>query len=201
MAKSKYAGIVDKLPRSFAPDEEYQVKVNKIKAVILNPELEHDSQEEISSAAVDIYLAEIEAMQMALNNAMIRSLGPSLQASRLARIFRDLRAIKAMFDEQEKMTNLLLEAYGQLLVEQYEVEGTTSIKLSEGSSVRVQYEPHGKVFDKDANRLWAVNNGLENSLCLPWQTVNALTKEALLNGEEPPDGVEATSRPKIVYTK
>jgi hypothetical protein len=94
-----------------------------------------------------------------------------------------------------------LEAYGQLIVDQYENEAVTSLKLEDGGTVRVQVEPHAKVVDRNANREWAMKNNLENLLALPWQTVNALAKEALLQGEDPPDGVEISARPKIVYTK
>jgi hypothetical protein len=75
------------------------------------------------------------------------------------------------------------------------------MKLDDGASVRVQYEPHATVVDREANRKWAIANGLENLLSLPWQTVNALTKESLLKGEPEPDGISVTSYPKIVYTK
>jgi hypothetical protein len=200
----KYAGIIDKLPRSFNTDPDYQEKVNAIKQQILQPAPDSSTPEdrkELSSDAIEEFVLEITAMQQVLNDNMIRSLGGALHASKLARIFRDLRVIKKMFDEQEKVLNILLDAYGQLLVDQYEVEGTSSLKLDDGASVRVQYEPHATVVDREANRKWAIANGLENLLSLPWQTVNALTKESLLKGEPEPDGVSATSYPKVVYTK
>jgi len=198
---SKYAEVIKSLTTSFGLEPEYQEKVNAVKRKILEPIPDGVEQEEFPSSAVEDFVGDITAMLQVLNDKMIRAVAGDRKAVQLARVFRDLRTIKSALEQQEKVTNVLLDAYGQLLVDQYEVEGTTSITLTDGGKVRTQYEPHAKVVDKDANRKWAIANGLENSLTLPWQTVNALTKEALLNGDDAPDGVEAISRPKIVYTK
>lgn len=204
MGKSKYAGIIETLPRSLGTDPDFQEKVNAIKRQILEPPSDSttpEDRQELSGEALEDLLLEVKALQSVINDALIHSLGGKLQAYRLAKIYRDIRIMKSAFEDQEKVTNVLLEAYKQLLVDQYEVEGISSLKLDNGSSIRTQPEPHAQVTDKDANRKWAIENGLENSLSLPWQTVNALTKEALLQGNEPPDGVTAVSITKVVYTK
>lgn len=205
MGKGKYAGIVEQLPRSLGTEPDYQDKINAIKAKILEPESDSTTEEdrgELTSAVVEEMALDISATLSVLNDMFIRAVGgEGIHASRLARIYRDLRVVKRLFEEQEKTTNILLEAYGQILIDQYEAEGTTSLKLDDGAAVRIQYEPHATVVDREANRRWAMENGLENLLSLPWQTCNALTKEALINGVEPPAGIEATTRVKIVYSK
>jgi hypothetical protein len=64
--------------------------------------------------------------------------------------------------------------------------------------VGLQFEPYAVVKDKDAARLWAMANGFERTLQMPWQTLNAEVKERLLNGLAEPDGVVAHSKPKLV---
>lgn len=194
---SKYADIVKTLPRSYGTDPDFQEKVNAVKRKILEP----TTEEGMSTEAIEDLILEITAMQSVVNDALIRGVGGAPIASSVAKVFVGVRKMKNAYNEQEKITNILVEAYEQILINQYEIEETTSLKLDDGAAVRIQYEPHGAVTDKEANRLWAIENGMENSLSLPWQTVNALTKEALLRGEEPPAGVECTTRTKVVYTK
>jgi hypothetical protein len=42
---------------------------------------------------------------------------------------------------------------------------------------------------------------MESALSIHWNVLNAIAKDLLLKGEELPDGVEMTARPKVVYTK
>lgn len=202
--KGKYADIVDKLPREWGTEPDYQDKVNAVKRQILEPPSDMTTEVdrgELTSDTLEDLILEVTSLQKVINDAMIKSIGGKLHASRIAQVYKDLRMMKDAYNEQEKTTNILIEAYGQVLIDQYEAEGVRSVELDSGGSVRFQLEPHGSVIDKDANREWAKANGLENSLVLHWQTVNALTKEALLAGDDVPAGVKATTRAKIVYSK
>jgi hypothetical protein len=122
-------------------------------------------------------------------------------ASDLAREYAGLRAEKARAEDVVSDINLRLEAVAQLLTDQYEAEGTSMLRLEDGQSVSVQYEPYAQVVDKEAFRLWCLAQGLERSMALPWQTTNSLTKTRLLEGEPEPDGITATARTKIVLRK
>ena len=112
-----------------------------------------------------------------------------------------LRTEKKEIEEDLSKINKYLAAYEQLIETAYEQEGTSSIRLASGPSVSIQYEPYSTVQDKEAFRKWCIENGLENSLSLAWQTMNSLTKERLLKGEPEPDGVKAFVKTKFVLRK
>jgi hypothetical protein len=119
----------------------------------------------------------------------------------LAADYALLRAAEDQLEAELKELRLSIEATTQMLAEQYEAEGMTSVRLASGASVSIQMEPHAVVKDKDAHRLWAIANGMERLLMLPWGTTNAITKERLLAGQPEPDGVEAFTRIKTVLRK
>ncbi len=113
-------------------------------------------------------------------------------------------AIRREIDEikrQNSEANLRLEAYSQLLIDQYEVEGTTSLTLDNGDVIRTQAEPYLIVEDKETFRQWCLKEGLERELHMLWQTANSLAKARLLEGDPEPDGTKAYVRTKIVFTK
>jgi len=124
-----------------------------------------------------------------------------LTDTELIQAYVGLRGEKDQADEVLSHINLMLEAYKQLLADAYEAKGITSMKLDTGPSVSIQLEPKAKVEDRDAFREWCIENDLERSLVLPWQTANALTKERLLKGQPEPDGVTAYIYTKIVLRK
>ena len=161
MARSKYAGVLDKLPKYVTSDMPYQQRVDMVKSALTS--------------------------------------GGSLTAGELAQMYADLRREKARLEEQESILNLRLESVSQLLSDTYDQEGISSLKLADGSTVRAQPEPYAQVEDREAFRLWCIEQGLERSLVLPWATTNALTKERLLNGEPEPTGVKAFVKTKLVF--
>lgn len=123
-------------------------------------------------------------------------------AGELAYEYRRLRAQKEEIERVVSDVTLEMEAYSQLMVEQFEVEGVFTVKLStDGSSISVQYEPHAVIEDKEAFRVWCLANGFEKEMVLPWMSANSFVKELLLAGETDPPGVTTHSRPKIVLRK
>lgn len=119
---------------------------------------------------------------------------------------RNLAAIALV----EKNMNLRLEALTQMLVfsqdagdemwGQYGV-GDNAVRLSSGDTVRVKAEPYSHVVDKDAFRLWCIDNGYGRQLQLHSSTTNAITKERLVAGQNPPEGVKAFRKDTLVYVK
>jgi hypothetical protein len=225
LAKGKYAGVIDKLPRSFGTEPDYQEKVNAVKKQIIENRLGWEVMPEsvgqrlekqfegvlLNASCGDtggtVFITEYERLihnlLLEFEKLLLRATGGKIFGSELARVYRDLRSVKDMLEGHVSNINLLIEAHAQMMAEQFEVEGTKSLSLSDevGGTVRVQYEPQAKVVDRDAFREWCIKEGFERQLMLPWQTTNKLTKEALLNGEPEPDGVTAESRAKFVFTK
>lgn len=103
-------------------------------------------------------------------------------------------AIEGVLDECQ----LRFDAICQLMADAYEVEATKSISLIDEPTVRIDYEPHSQVINKEESRLWCLKNGYEREMVLPWPTLNALTKKMLVDGQEEPEGVVAFQKYKIV---
>ena len=197
---SKYAAVMANLERFTGGEPAYQEKVEAVKAEILNRK-EEFGYEQVSRSEVEERLEALSRDLGALYDLMIASPAGKRQAVALAEAYRQCRLVKDALDKATADTELLLEAYTKLLVDQYEVEGVMSLKLVTGESISDQPEPYAQVEDRDAFRQWCLDNGLERSLMLPWQTTNALTKDRLLNGLSEPDGVKAFVKHKMVLRK
>lgn len=196
MRTGKYGHLIDKLPRLLREEPARQEKLTALKQSILTA-----SDDGIAWEKIERHLHVIQQEYAIVADLLLRAGGSRRYASVFARVYRWLRQVKDIFKEQESDIQLLLDANGQLLVDQYEVEDTNTIKLQTGESVRVQWEPHAAVMDREAFRQWIIANGMGRSLSLPWQTTNAITKDLLLKGLPEPDGVVAHANYKIVVTK
>jgi hypothetical protein len=198
----KYSHIIDKLPRILGTEGPYQVKIDEVKDLIINAASLPPHEEEQLYAYIENALIRMTEAAAQIENSILRLSGGRRHASVFAKIQRTIRQVKAAHEEEvEARINLLLMAMEQLVVDQYEVEGTTSIQLDGGGTVRVQYEPHAVVKDREPYRKWCVNEGLETQMSLAWQTTNALLKQRLLEGLDPMPGVEAYSKAKVVVAK
>lgn len=122
-------------------------------------------------------------------------------ASHLAEIVGKLRQMKDDLEDDIKAVNLKLDAYTELLVDQYEAEGIHSMSLQDGGSVRLQYEPYSSVEDAIKLLEWVKENKLEHKLTLHWKTLDGIVKGALSAGEPEPPGVKVFQKIKAVYTK
>jgi len=137
----------------------------------------------------------------AVKKAMLDEEPALRKASVIAEKYVEMRMEEDAYAAIMKEFELRKQAICELLEEAYEVEGTTSLGLLDGQTVRVQYEPHAVVVDRIKNRLWAIKNGFEDTLMMPWQTLNKVMKDGLLEGQPEPDGVIAHAKWKIVMTK
>lgn len=194
----KYAGILGKLPK-FVDDTPYQDKVNERKREMLEVPDEAVVSHETAEEEVRELMKGVVDSLAKVNSILART--RPLSASGYARTFAELRGVEEILAEWTSETNLNLEALKQLMESAYENEDVSSLRLANGDTVRSQPEPYSKVVDKDAFRQWAIKEGLERSLQLPWQTTNALTKERLLKGLPEPTGVTATVKTKWVLTR
>lgn len=132
------------------------------------------------------------------------------EAEFLAVKYVERRQLKEEIDARLSEVNAEIAALEQLLAESQEqrAEGwgrygvkDNALRLADGSTIRVQQEPTGKVVDKEAFRQWCVANGYETKLQLWPSVMNAIVKERLLSGEPEPDGTEAYSYTKVVFVK
>lgn len=145
--------------------------------------------------------------------AIVKELGGAT-STLLAAGYRKCRLVKDALTEQLKLVNVEEEAYKQMIAEAYENDGITSLTLGSGEKVRVQPEPYAQVADRDLFRRWCATpsserfsyrerqedgtvadvevqgGGLAESMAIAWGTTNALLKERMLVGEEPPPGVK-----------
>lgn len=118
-------------------------------------------------------------------------------AAGLALEYEMLRMEKDRAKVQLYNINVYIKAVEQLMTDQYDLEGVTSIRLEDGCLVICSLQPHAKVSNKDENREWAVSSGLERQLSLPWGTNNSYMKNELMLGHPEQPGVMATCRAVI----
>jgi len=171
---SKYAAIIDRLQPLPPQDISYQAKVDELKLALIN------------------------------NDDFPKT------PSGLARAYAGARAEKDRIAKEEYDINLEIEALAQMLLAsqnakeaewgQYGAADNT-LRLMSGDKIEVRREPYASCTDKEANRKWAIANGLESLLTIHHQTLNSLTNERLLKGEAEPDGVSVFMKPKIVFTR
>lgn len=105
---------------------------------------------------------------------------------------RDAKDIK-----KQELSDLELEldTLKRMIEQRYEEEGISNLHTSDGASVGMHYEPHAQVEDNDKLREWAIKNGMERLLTLPWSTVNAEVKAALDSGTATYDGEKLVGGP------
>lgn len=127
----------------------------------------------------------------------------------LAKRYAGLRKVQDDAKQALSDANLAVEAALKLLVENNEKDDPAwgaygaspeTLRMADGSSVRLERTPYMQIKNKEAYRLWCIKQRLENIMYPPWQTVNAMSNKMLLNGEEPPDGTEVYYKDKAVYT-
>ena len=188
----KWDKIIDTLSPLPVEDEKYQDQINKIKQSITEgethtPESLVQNYREARFGQVDF-----TDLEDSFKREMIALLGVEGLDALQKEAQKKVTALEQLLQESNDMDEPGWGEYGA---------SPSTIKLRDGGSLSVQWEPTGKVVDKEKFRLWCIANGLEKSLQLWPSTMNSMVKEKLEAGEPTPDGVEAHSRYKIVYRK
>ncbi len=117
--------------------------------------------------------------------------------AQLAERLKSLRQSKKDLEASLYAVNLNIEATSQLLLEWMEAAGLTKIELASGGLIFIQDEPYCRVSDMDELRRWIKANRLGNLLTIHWQTLNSMTKDALIAGEKIPGGVDLFMRSSL----
>ncbi len=149
--------------------------------------------------------AKVQARKADITNA------DSLDGTRLAKLYHALRQKDLDLNARLWDNQLSLDAVWQLLLDsraagdeawgQYGASDRT-IRLIDGTTIRMQPEPYTIVKDAEAVKQWLKANGQGELVkeTFQWGTLNALVKERLLLGEAEPDGCEAFVVEKPVWT-
>jgi hypothetical protein len=136
----------------------------------------------------------------AIKDAMRVDPDYKIHASFLAREYAAIRAEKERAAAALSEVNLRLEAVSQLMFDQYEVEGVTSMDV-DGRSVACRLVPYAKAEDKEAFRQWCLADAdLARKMVLPWATVNKLSGDMLANGEELPPGITVFAKQRFTLS-
>jgi hypothetical protein len=131
-------------------------------------------------------------------------------ATLIARGYINFRTRKEELKAALSEVQIQIDAHEQALTESQEIQSAgwgeygakdNMLRLSTGETIRIDHEPMGKVVDKEAFRVWCINNGYERQLQLWPTTTNAICKERLLAGKPEPDGCETFAWRKVVLTK
>jgi hypothetical protein len=179
---SKYDKL--NLPKLMEEDSTYQEKVNTMRAAIAS---DRDFQ---------LHASTLARLYIETRTGLAPETISDLEREALVKVLG-----KEGIEELASMCNLRMTAIEQMLAEQYEVEGTTSVKLETGESVSVQIEPYAQVQDREVFRKWCIEQGFESLMTIPWMTASKLTKDRLLDGEPEPPGVKAYARNKFVLRR
>jgi hypothetical protein len=107
----------------------------------------------------------------------------------IAVVLNERREEKENLEKALKDTNLCLEAATRVLLNEMETQQVDSIKTA-GYSYSRSPEPYPQTTDREALRAWALAE-MPDNLALPFQTLRALTKQRLEDGDALPPGVEA----------
>jgi hypothetical protein len=113
-----------------------------------------------------------------------------LSTRSIGEIYVRARQEKERLEALEKVENLMIEACNQMLVEMMEGESFTSVKLLSGISITLKDDVYVTVKDKTAFHAWIRETNLEDLLTVNYQTMSAMVKNKLIDGEVLPPGVD-----------
>lgn len=119
----------------------------------------------------------------------------------LAREYARIRALKDEAEQAVSAANLELEAVAQLIAEVYEEKGLETQTIKGIGTIRVDPEVFSHVTDKSAYRKWAEENGYSDQFSLHHSTTKSIVNDILLDGHEPPPGIEVYFKQKPVFTR
>lgn len=191
----KYSHITKSLPKLPVENPVYQDRVDATKAVILINDV--GSGGHSIDDIVDLMLRAEEWIRLAHDSAL-RGCPTTRSASSFARAWAEVRGLKDTLEEWLSNTNLLLEAYTQLMTAQMEAEGISGISVDGVGNVTSHEEPYSRIADPAAFRSWFLADpDLSQKATLMWQTMDGLVRRMLLDGEPPPPGVEVFTRTKV----
>lgn len=192
--RGKYAGIVDTLPKHPLIEPERAEVVDAVQAKILAPP---DPEWSANTIDINATMKEVEDRVHRINEYIVRGAQGRRWASEFAKWYVETRHVRDRLTRLDDILSVTQEAYTVLMVEQMEVEGTSSLRLADGQPISTYPEPYSQVVDRDAFREWCIKQGLLRQMQLAWQTTNMLVKKMLIAGEPEPPGISVTAKTKV----
>lgn len=120
----------------------------------------------------------------------------------LLTMYADARAAADDCKEKAADANNRVKAMWQLLFDSFEAANITSMHIKGVGKVEARGKVYSRVVDPVAFRQWCVENGFTEQLVLPWQTLNKLVTDMIVEeGKEPPPGVNAYIQNTPVLTR
>lgn len=124
-----------------------------------------------------------------------------LNVGQLGEKYNEFRIAKERLQEELGEVNTHLEALSQLVIDELERLGLSSVKLADGSSINMKDEPYSRVKDQHVFLSWIREQGLDSLLTVNYQTMNAMVKDRLITGDEPPPGIDVFIKTSITRRK
>ena len=114
-------------------------------------------------------------------------MGTDLDA--LAQLYGRADETRQALERQTSDVTLERDAIGRAMLRKMEDANLDSV-VTGGYRWTPSPEPYPQVKDRVALREWATQNGMEDALAIPHQTLKATVKAALENHEALPEGIE-----------
>ena len=109
-----------------------------------------------------------------------------------------IRAEKARLEAELKSIQIEVEATQQELVDMMEAHDFTSVKVGVGVSIFIKDDIYCTVKDKPAFMKWISENDMEDLLSVNYQTMAAVTKGRIVEGQPVPDGIDTYFKQSIM---
>jgi len=118
----------------------------------------------------------------------------------LKNAYRKARAEREKLEEQESKLNARIAALEELLAENAKAtERDTPYCFDDGARIEVSDQLSVKCADNDAVLAWIKKNGLERLLTVNPARLASMTKDAVENGTEVPEGVAISSYQQVKF--
>lgn len=140
--------------------------------------------------------AKVEVVKQAMTTEEWFKRHASVLAAKYAEVRREMDTI----NEVKSECQVRLDAIVQLMCDQYEVEGTKSLTLSNGDVIRVQPKLYIGIPDPEAFRLWCLKDpDLQRKMTLHSSTASSHVAKMLLAGEPAPPGTKPSFVDQAVF--
>jgi hypothetical protein len=114
----------------------------------------------------------------------------TLDTTDLGQAMADFKNQKNTLEGQIKNINTVLEALSQLIVDRMEDNDMEAIELANGIKVGIKDEPYTSIEDQKKFYDWIKKTKQQGLLKINYQTLNAITKDLIINGKKNPPGTK-----------